>query len=69
MMNPRMEKLLREANGKTINIDVGRGIMVSGELKEVFPEYILIDVPLGSPNAGIRWLPADHIRWIGLPKD
>ncbi len=68
-MNPNMQKSLEAAKGKSIRIDIGQEKIISGELKEVFPEYLVLDVPVGSPYPGIRHVFVSHIRWIGLPKE
>ncbi len=71
-MNPRMQDLLENARGKLIRISFGGHKEIKGELKDVFPEYLVVEASMeaskGAPFSETTYVFIDHIRWISFPK-
>jgi hypothetical protein len=70
-MNPNMRDLLEGARGKVIRISFGGHKEIKGELKGVFPEYLVVEVFMeaskGAPFSETTYVFVDHIRSISFP--
>ena len=69
-MNIKMSDLLENSRGKMIRISFGGHHEITGDLKEVNPEYLAVEASMesskGAPFSETRYVFTDHIRWISF---